>query len=94
MRPKEFRVCFFSSIMHLSCRLQGAEVTTLEAEGGRGDQGNKGASLNLAVVLSGKLAVGCSHMGAGPSPVLWFSQWEYKGSQGFWCNEWMFICVT
>lgn len=67
MKPQEFRVCFFSSIMHLSCRLRGAEVTTLEAKGGRGDQGNKGASLNLAVVLSGKLAVGCSHMGAGPS---------------------------
>jgi len=39
-----------------------AQVTTLEAKGGRAEQGNKGASLNLAVVLSWKLAVGCSHM--------------------------------
>lgn len=39
-----------------------AHVTALEANVGRGDQSNKGASLNLAVVLSWKLAVGCSHM--------------------------------
>lgn len=42
-----------------------AEVTTLQAKGGRGEPGNKGAFLNLAVVLSWKLAVGCSHMALG-----------------------------
>ncbi len=29
---------------------------------GWGEHGNKGASVNLAVVFSGKLAVGCGHM--------------------------------
>lgn len=57
--------------MHLSCPLQVPGVTTLEAKEGRGEQGNKGASLNLAVVLSWKLAVGRSHMALDhPCPVV------------------------
>lgn len=58
-----------------------AEVTTLKAKEGRGEQGNKGASLNLAVVLCGSWqwdAVTWHQT----IPVLWFSQWEYKGLQG------------
>lgn len=78
--------------MPLSCPLQ--RLNSLLRWGGRGEEGKKGASLDLAVVLSWKQAVGQGHMVLS-HPLSCGSVSGNTKAHKDWGPKWMFtgVCV-